>query len=62
MKAYFRNRFYVRGTTWLGLLNTLLACLINRVLVRHENDTGKIIRWSIKRGTDFPPMKERLEK
>jgi hypothetical protein len=55
MKTYFQNRFYIRGTTWLGLFNTLLACLTNRVFVRHVNEAGKTIRWSMKRGTDFPP-------
>jgi hypothetical protein len=54
MKTYFRNRFYLRGTTWLGVINTLLACLANRVFVRHINDAGKTTKWSIKRGTDFP--------
>jgi hypothetical protein len=41
--------------TWLGLFNTLFACLINRVLVRHVNEAGKTIQWSVKHGTDFPP-------
>ena len=53
---YLRNRFYLRGTTWLGLLNTVLACLCNRVLVRSARLLdGKTVRWSIGKGTDFPP-------
>jgi len=55
MRTYFRNRFYLRGTTWLGLLNTLLAYLFNRVFVRHISEAGKTVRWSVKHGTDFPP-------
>ncbi|GAI50230.1 unnamed protein product, partial [marine sediment metagenome] len=35
------DRYYLRGTTLLGLLNTVLACLFNRVLVRCiDSDTG----------------------
>ena len=56
MKSYFRNRFYIRGKTVLGLLNTFLAFIFNRVLVRHVNDAGKTVSWSIKHGTDFPPI------
>jgi len=33
MKTYFRNRFYLRGITWLGLLNTFFAWFANRVFV-----------------------------
>lgn len=58
MRQYLRNRFYLRGTTPLGLFNTLLACICNRVLVRHiDSETHKTVRWSVKRGTDFPPVK-----
>lgn len=53
LTRYLRRRFYLRGTTWLGLLNTLLAFLFNRVLVKHSN-YNKTIAWSIRRGTDFP--------
>lgn len=55
MNKYLRNRFYLRGATPLGLLNTLLAGLFNRVLVRCvDKDTGKTIHWFWGRGTDFP--------
>lgn len=50
---YIRRRFYIRGTTWLGLINTLLAFLFNRVLVKHSN-YSKTVAWSIRRGTDCP--------
>ena len=50
------NRCYIRGWTWLGLLNTALGCLFNRVLCKHvDEDTGKIVKWSIRKATDFPP-------
>ncbi len=55
MKTYLRNRLYFRGFTKLGILNTVLAFLSNRVLVRHTNEQGVTVRWSVKRGTDFPP-------
>lgn len=58
-KVYFRNRFYMRGTSPLGLLNTLTACLFNRVLVLHLDDAGKIVNWHIGRGTDFPPAEQK---
>lgn len=51
---YVRNRFYLRGWTPLGLINTLTGCLFNRVLVKHMNNEGKIIKWTIGVGTDFP--------
>lgn len=54
MRAYLRNRFYVRGVTPLGRLNTVLGCLFNRVIVRHIDEWRTTVRWSIKRGTDFP--------
>jgi len=53
---YIRNRFYLRGTSAIGLFNTLCAVLFNRVLVRHVDvDTHKTVGWSWVHGTDFPP-------
>lgn len=61
-RDYIRNRFYFRGATWLGVLNTALAWLCNRVLVKHiDADTRKIVGWSVKRGTDFPLIPARLD-
>lgn len=37
---------YFRGLTLLGLFNTIIACLFNRVLVRVvDSDTGETISW-----------------
>jgi uncharacterized protein (DUF2461 family) len=57
MKNYLRDRFYLRGRTPLGMINTVLAAIFNRVVVKYIDDTGKIVRISIKRGTDFPKEK-----
>lgn len=57
MDRYWRNRVYVRGTSWLGILNTITGALFNRVLVKHvDDDTENIIKWSIDKGTNFPPI------
>lgn len=53
-KTYLRDRFYLRGTTWLGLLNTALAFVLNRVLVRCVDSSGDTVLWRMGRGTDFP--------
>lgn len=54
-----RDRFYLRGLTPLGLLNTLLAIFLNRVLVRHRDvDTGKTLKWSIGKATDFKKVED----
>lgn len=50
------NRCYLRGLTPLGLINTLIGCLFNRVIVHVTDlDTGKTLRWSWAKATDFPP-------
>lgn len=50
------NRCYLRGWTPLGLLNTVIGCLFNRVLVRHiDTETGKTVNWSMGVATDYPP-------
>ena len=54
-----RNPFrcYLRGWTPLGLLNTVLGCVFNRVLAKHiDNETGKTVKWSIRKATDFKPL------
>lgn len=49
------NRCYLRGWTPLGLLNTVIGCLFNRVLVRHiDVDTRKTVKWSWGIATDHP--------
>lgn len=59
---YLLRRFYLRGTTPLGLVNTLLAFIFNRVLVRHSDVHGNTIGWSIKRGTDFSRTDDEMKK
>lgn len=50
------NRCYLRGWTWLGLLNTVMGCLFNRVLVRCiDEDTGRTVRWFWDTATNHPP-------
>ena len=56
-REYFRNRFYIRGSSALGLFNTVLGCLCNRVVIWHIDDTGHVVRWSIGKASDFPPMR-----
>lgn len=56
MRAYLRNRFYLRGRTKLGLFNTLTACLFNRVLVLiKDKETQRVLGWRIDKGTEHPP-------
>lgn len=52
------DRFYLRGTSRLGLFNTLIGCLFNRVLSKEiDRNTGKVVRWKIRVATDFPPYR-----
>lgn len=55
--SYLRNRFYVRGTTCLGLINTVLGAVFNRVWVQIiDSETGPCGGfWD--RGTDHPPIR-----
>jgi len=55
MKTYLRNRFYLRGTSPLGLFNTVTGALFNRVLVKLINAANFTEGWCIRKGTDFPP-------
>ena len=49
------SRCYIRGLTVLGIINTILGCLINRVLVRCvDSDTGQTVRWIWDKATDHP--------
>ena len=50
-----KNRCYLRGTSWLGLLNTILGCSINRVLIKvTDSDTGEHLEWRWGRASDHP--------
>jgi len=52
----FGSRCYLRGWTALGLLNTVLGCLLNRVLVRCvDRAMGRTVRWRWERATAHPP-------
>lgn len=45
----------MRGTSLLGLFNTVVGCLLNRVLVRVQDvATGKTERYFWAKATDFP--------
>ena len=40
------SRCVFRGYTLLGILNTVLACLFNRLLWKHlDTETGKTVGW-----------------
>lgn len=57
MGDYWCKRCYLRGTSWLGLLNTVLGCLFNRVLVLKISGIGKcrkVTGWWIDKATDWP--------
>ena len=50
------NRCYLRGTTLLGLFNTVIGCLFDRVLVRTVNsETRKTVSWGWGKAHEFPP-------
>ena len=53
------NRYYLRGTSLLGIVNTVIACIFNRVLVRcTDSDTGETVRWFFDRATNHPRKEE----
>jgi hypothetical protein len=50
-----KSRCYLRGWTLLGLFNTVIGCLFNRVLVQvTDRATGKTLRWRLDKATDWP--------
>jgi len=51
-KEYCKYRFYFRGFTPLGILNTVLAWLFNRVVVLHKNFYGEVRYLTLEKGTD----------
>jgi hypothetical protein len=60
MRPYWHNRFYWRGSSWLGLLNTILGVLFNRVVVLEMQVDGikdKIVGWKFDLGTNHPRSK-----
>ncbi len=49
-------RFYLRGLTPLGILNTLLAALTDHVIVLHvDTHTRAVVKISLGDPDDFPP-------
>ena len=49
-------RCYLRGTSLLGLFNTVIGCLFNRVLVKVTiADTNEVIDWWWGYADKFPP-------
>ena len=53
------NRCYLRGTSLLGLFNTIIGCLFNRVLVQMvDNVTHKTVGWRWDKATDWPAVEE----
>ena len=50
------SRCYLRGTSLLGLFNTIIGCLFNRVLViAKDTDTGKVVRRYWDWADEHPP-------
>ena len=57
MRGPWGRYWYVRGLSWLGLLNTALQTF-GVVLVRHaERPSGRLVTvgWSIDRASKYPP-------
>jgi len=55
-KGKMSNRCYLRGTSLLGLFNTIIGCLFNRVLVvAKDTDTGKVVRRYWDWADEHPP-------
>ena len=53
------NRCYLRGISFLGLFNTIVGCLFNRVLVKCvDTDMGKTVSWYWDRADGHPPIEE----
>jgi hypothetical protein len=50
LRRHLRDRFYVRGWTWLGIFNTLFAALCNRVVVKH---CVLPVRYTVERATSY---------
>ena len=54
------KRCYIRGLTFLGIINTATGCLFNFVLCKHvDKKTDNIVRWSFRKATDFPREDDR---
>lgn len=61
--AAMSKRCYLRGWTLLGLFNSVIGCLFNRVLVRIiDHDTGKTLRRRWDKADQWPLEKESMTK
>lgn len=50
-----RDRFWIRGWTLHGLVNTVLACCAGVVLVRTvDSESGRTVGWSFAAASRFP--------
>ena len=50
------NRCYIRGLTTLGIFNTIIGCLFNRVLcVIRDTENKKTIRRYFDKADRWPP-------
>jgi hypothetical protein len=50
-----RDRFWIRGWTWLGLLNTAFAITCGRVLVRTiDTETRRTLEWEVVPASRWP--------
>ena len=57
------HRCYLRGTSLLGLFNTVIGCLFNRVLVvAKDTDTGEVVGRYWDRADAHPPGEEPEER
>ena len=59
-RPYWINRFYWRGNTWLGVVNTALAFISNRVVVKVYNnglDGVKFKGYEMRKAADYPRSK-----
>jgi hypothetical protein len=50
-----KDRCYIRGLTLLGLLNTIIGCVFNRVLCIVTTEDGKIIDYFFDKADRWPP-------
>lgn len=56
-KRRWCQRCYLRGTSWLGVLNTVLGCLFNRVIVvARDSDSGVVVDWWWDKATEWPAV------
>ncbi len=56
LKEHCHNRFYLRGTSMLGIINTITAFLFNRVLVAvYSKKRNRIVSYFWDTATNWGP-------